>query len=172
MNRLPNAPFARSLTSLPNRLKFDLFRHGTDYYNKHYLTYIPTEELTWAHSLFCCDGSGLISYRYTERVRDRKTGIYREQTRTRNLYVVMVTDVASGYVAGYGIAPEGSSEESFAIVQDAVRMAVDAGGRQTMFESCRTMPLPSRAARAGNGWPMYSTGCGRTSRANSAGESG
>lgn len=126
--------FCRSLTSLPNRLKFDLFRHGTDYYNKHYLTYIPTEELTWAHSLFCCDGSGLISYRYTERVRDRKTGIYREQTRTRNLYVVMVTDVASGYVAGYGIAPEGSSEESFAIVQDAVRMAVDAGGRQTMFE--------------------------------------
>lgn len=126
--------FCRSLTSLPNRLKFDLFRHGTDYYNKHYLTYIPTEELTWAHSLFCGDGSGLISYRYTSRERDKKTGIYREQTRTRNLYVVMVTDVASGYIAGWGIAPEGSSEESFAIVQDAVRMAVDAGGRQTMFE--------------------------------------
>lgn len=126
--------FCHRLSSLPNRLKFDLFRHGTDYYNKHYLTYIPSAELTWAHSLFCGDGSGLISYRYTERVRDRKTGIYREQTRTRNLYVVMVTDVASGYVAGYGIAPEGSSEESFAIVQDAVRMAVDAGGRQTMFE--------------------------------------
>lgn len=126
--------FCRSLTSLPNRLKFDLFRHGTDYYNKHYLTYIPTEELTWAHSLFCGDGSGLISYRYMARERDKKTGIYREQTRTRNLYVVMITDVASGYIAGWGIAPEGSSEESFAIVQDAVRMAVDAGGRRTMFE--------------------------------------
>ena len=64
--------FCRSLTSLPNRLKFDLFRHGTDYYNKHYLTYIPTEELTWAHSLFCGDGSGLISYRYMARERDKK----------------------------------------------------------------------------------------------------
>ncbi len=126
--------FCRSLTSLPNRLRFDVFRHGEDYYNKHYLTYIPTRELTWAHSLFCGDGSGLISYRYTARIFDKDTKQYTEQTRTRNLYVVMITDVASGYVAGYGIAPEGSSEESFTIVQQAVRMAVRRGGSRTMFE--------------------------------------
>lgn len=126
--------FCRKLTSLPTRLKFDLFRHGKDYYKKHYLTYIPSEELTHAHSLFCGDGSGLISYRYTARKYDRDTKRYEEQTRTRNLYVVMITDVASGYIAGYGIAPEGSSEESFEIIQDAIRMAVENGGRQTMFE--------------------------------------
>ena len=126
--------FCRKLTSLPNRLKFDLFRHGEDYYKKHLLTYIPSEELTWAHSLFCGDGSGLISYRYVSRKYDRETRQYTEQTRTRNLYVVMVTDVASGYIAGYGIAPEGSSEETFESVQAAVRMAVESGGRQTMFE--------------------------------------
>ena len=126
--------FCRRLTSLPNRLKFDLFRHGEDYFKKHLLTYIPSKELTWAHSLFCGDGSGLISYRYTSRKYDRETKRYTEQTRTRNLYVVMVTDVASGYIAGYGIAPEGSSEETFESVQAAVRMAVESGGRQTMFE--------------------------------------
>lgn len=126
--------FCRRLTSLPNRLKFDLFRHGEDYFKKHLLTYIPSEELTWAHSLFCGDGSGLISYRYVSRKYDRETRQYTEQTRTRNLYVVMVTDVASGYIAGYGIAPEGSSEETFESVQAAVRMAVESGGRQTMFE--------------------------------------
>lgn len=126
--------FCRRLTSLPNRLQFDLFRHGEDYYKKHYLTYIPSEELTYAHSLLCGDGSGLISYRYTARKYDRERRRWGEETRTRNLYAVMITDVASGYIAGYGIAPEGSSEESFAIVQEAVRMAVDAGGRQTMFE--------------------------------------
>lgn len=126
--------FCRRLTSLPNRLRFDLFRHGEDYYKKHYLTYIPSEPLTWAHSLFCGDGSGLISYRYTARKYDREKGRWEEQTRTRNLYVVMITDVASGYIAGYGIAPEGSSEETFGSVQEAVRMAVEAGGRQTMFE--------------------------------------
>ncbi len=126
--------FCRRLTSLPNRLRFDLFRHGEDYYKKHYLTYIPSEPLTWAHSLFCGDGSGLISYRYTARRYDKERGRWEEQTRTRNLYVVMITDVASGYIAGYGIAPEGSSEETFGCVQEAVRMAVEAGGRQTMFE--------------------------------------
>ena len=126
--------FCRRLTSLPNRLQFDLFRHGEDYYRKHYLTYIPTESLTYAHSLFCGDGSGLISYRYTARKYDREKRRWEEKTRTRNLYVVMITDVASGYIAGYGIAPEGSSEETFGSVQEAVRMAVEAGGRQTMFE--------------------------------------
>lgn len=126
--------FCRQLTALPNRLKFDLFRHGEDYYKKHYLTYVPSEKLTWAHSLFCGDGSGLISYRYTLRKYNKETRRYEEETRTRNLYVVMITDVASGYIAGYGIAAEGSSEETFDIVRQAVRMAVERGGRQTMFE--------------------------------------
>lgn len=126
--------FCNHLTRLSVRLKADLERHGEDYYRKHMLTYIPTERLTYAHSLFAGDGSGLMAYRYEYVGRDRKTGKKVYETRIMNLYAILVSDVASGYIAGYGIAPCGEHKETLEMLQDAVRMTVRNGGGQTMFE--------------------------------------
>lgn len=126
--------FCNHLTRLSVRLKADMERHGEDYYRKHMQTYIPTERLTYAHSLFAGDGSGLMAYRYEYSGRDRKTGKKVYETRVMNLYAILVSDVASGYIAGYGIAPEGDHKETQEMLQDAVRMAVQNGGNQTIFE--------------------------------------
>lgn len=125
--------FCNHLTRFSSRLAMDLERHGWDYYRKHYMAYTPSEKLTYAHSLFAGDGSALMAYRYNYSWRD-KDGTVREETRTMNLYAILISDVASGYIAGYGIAPEGQHKETLGMVQAAVRMAVQNGGNQTMFE--------------------------------------
>ena len=126
--------FNNHLTKLSSRLKADLARHGEEYYRKHLQTYVPSEKLSYAHSLFCADGSGLLAYRYTRSFYDSKSKIRREETRIMHLYAILITDVASGYIAGYGIAPEGDHKETLDMVQEAVRMAVRNGGNRTMFE--------------------------------------
>lgn len=133
--RIPVAyrTFCSRLTRLSSRLVMDLDRHGWDYYRKHYLPYTPSEKLTYAHSLFAGDGSALMAYRYNYTWRD-KDGKVREETRTMNLYAILISDTASGCIAGYGIAPEGQHKETLGMVQAAVRMAVQNGGNQTMFE--------------------------------------
>lgn len=134
-NLIPAAyrTFCNHLSRLSTRLLLDAERHGWEYYRKHYLTYTPSEKLTWAHSLFCGDGSGLFGYRYTLRSR-RGNGSYFSEVRVMNLYAILISDVHSGYIAGYGIAPEGEHKETFEMLQAAVRMAVRNGGNQTMFE--------------------------------------
>lgn len=124
--------FNSHLTRFSERLKLDLHRHGLDYYKKHMLTYIPAERLSYAHSLFCGDGSGLVGYRYWKKsVKDKKP---QYELRIMNLYAVLVSDVATGYIAGYAFSPEGTHMETDEMVQNAVRMAVSEGGNQTMFE--------------------------------------
>lgn len=125
--------FCSHLTRLGSRLKFDLTRHGEDYYKKHLLTYTPSEKLSYSHSLFCADGSGTIGYRYWKEMKDEK-GRKTQKLNPMNLYVMMITDVATGYIAGYDFAPEGYHCETLEMVQGAVRMAVKNGGNRTMFE--------------------------------------
>lgn len=124
--------FCNHLTRFSVRLKADLQRHGLDYYKKKLLTYTPTEKLSYAHSLFCGDGSGTIGYRYWKKYRE--DGVVKEKLSVMNLYVMVISDVASGYIAGYGFAPEGSHKETYEMLVDAVRMSVHSGGDQTMFE--------------------------------------
>ncbi|MEG2495671.1 MAG: hypothetical protein RSB32_08250, partial [Mucinivorans sp.] len=74
--------FCNHLSKLSSRLLNDRARHGTDYYKKQLLTYIPSEKLQYAHSLFCGDGSGLFAYRYTTAKGELKF---------MNLYAIMIT---------------------------------------------------------------------------------
>ena len=126
--------FNRHLANFASRMKTDLHRHGVDYYKKQLLTYIPGEDLTYAHSLFCGDGSGLIGYRYWKRVYNKEKKRWEEKLNVMNVYAMLVSDVASGYIAGYAFSPEGTHVETPEMVRGAVRMAVADGGNQTMFE--------------------------------------
>lgn len=103
--------FCNHLTRFANRIHMDMERHGVEYYKKHLLTYTPTEKLAYAHSLFCGDGSGLLQYSYWRKERDEK-GRIREVLDVRNLYVILISDVASGYIAGWSVSPEGFSKET------------------------------------------------------------
>lgn len=113
-------------------MKLALHRNGWAWYRKHMLTYIPAAKLSYAHSLFCGDGSGLIGYKYWKK--SYKGGKASCELKVKNLYAVLITDVASGYIAGFEFSPEGDSAETGAMMREAVRMAVEQGGRQTMFE--------------------------------------
>lgn len=117
--------FCNHLSKLSARLLNDRTRHGTEYYKKQLLTYIPSEKLQYAHSLFCGDGSGLFAYRYSTA---------KGELNYMNLYAILITDVATGYIAGWAAAPQGSHVETPEMVRQAVRMAAINSGRQTMFE--------------------------------------
>lgn len=99
-------------------------RHGQEHYRKNVETYVTTEKLKYAHSLFAGDGSGTINYRY------KKGGKWS----TMKLYVIMITDVASRYITGWSVAPEGSHKETDTMTKTAVKMAIENSGKQTLFE--------------------------------------
>ncbi|MDT8346520.1 MAG: hypothetical protein RQ756_01860 [Flavobacteriaceae bacterium] len=100
-------------------------RHGSEWYKKNMLTYVAAEPLQYAHSLYAGDGSGTLAYQY--RDSDGKL-------KARNLYILLISDIASRYVAGWAPAPEGSSSEDPGMTLEALRMAIDNSERKTMFE--------------------------------------
>lgn len=124
--------FCHHLTRFNKQVVFARARHGEEYYKKHVQTYVPTEKLKYAHSLFAGDGSGTITYKYykTKKVKGKEV----QELNSMKLYVMFVSDVASRNIAGWSVAPKGSHKESPEMVKDAVKMAIEKGGRQTMFE--------------------------------------
>ena len=50
------------------------------------------------------------------------------------LYVILITDVSSRFIAGWSAAPVGSHKETDQMTSEAVKMAIQNGGNQTMFE--------------------------------------
>lgn len=121
--------FCHHLTRFSTRLKTGKARDGEDNYKKNLLTYIPSEKLQYAHSLFCGDGSGLFAYRYMYTGKNKH-----QELRYMNLYAMLISDVASGYIAGWAVAPQGEHCETTDMVRRAVQMAVANGSNQTMFE--------------------------------------
>ena len=117
--------FCHHLTRFNKQIHTARARHGDDYYKKHVQTYVTTERLQYAHSLFAGDGSGTINYKY------RKVN---GKWPTMKLYVILVSDVASRFIAGWSAAPVGSHKETTEMTQAAVKMAIENGGNQTMFE--------------------------------------
>jgi hypothetical protein len=117
--------FCHHLTRFNRQIQTARSRHGDEYYKKHVQTYVTAERLKYAHSLFAGDGSGTINYRYT-----RPDG----KLTTMKLYVILITDVASRYIAGFSIAPKGSHKETELMTKEAVKMAIENGANQTMFE--------------------------------------
>ena len=117
--------FCHHLTRFNKQVVMARARHGVDYYKKHVQTYVPTEKLQYAHSLFAGDGSGTINYKYM-----KPNGKWSSM----KLYVMFISDVSSRFIAGWSVAPKGSHKESPEMVREAVKMAIEKGGNQTMFE--------------------------------------
>lgn len=116
--------FCYHLSRFNTKIQTARARHGQEYYRKNVETYVTTEKLKYAHSLFAGDGSGTINYRY------KKNGKWA----TMKLYVILITDVASRYITGWAVAPEGSHKETDVMVKSAVKMAIENSGKQTLFE--------------------------------------
>ncbi|URC13970.1 hypothetical protein [Flavobacterium sp. B183] len=117
--------FCHHLTRFNKQIQTSRARHGEDYYKKHVQTYVTTERLQFAHSLFAGDGSGTINYKY------RKAN---GKWSTMKLYVILITDVSSRFIAGWSASPCGSHKETEVMTKEAVKMAIEKGGNQTMFE--------------------------------------
>lgn len=117
--------FCHHLTRFNRQIQTARARHGEEYYKKHVQTYVTTEKLQFAHSLFAGDGSGTINYKYM-----KPNGKWS----TMKLYVILITDVSSRFIAGWAAAPKGSHKETEAMTKEAVKMAIQNGGNQTMFE--------------------------------------
>lgn len=117
--------FTQYCSRFDTQLKTAKARHGEDYYSKNFLTYVPSEHLKYAHSLFAGDGSATVAYKYYD-----SDGTCRRM----NLYVILISDVASRYIAGWAPAKEGFHNETPRMTEQAVKMALESGGYQTMFE--------------------------------------
>jgi len=117
--------FCHHLTRFNKSILTAKARHGEDYYKKHVQTYVTTEHLQYAHSLFAGDGSGTINYKYKKA---------NGKWSSMKLYVILITDVSSRFIAGWSAAPMGSHKETEQMTKDAVKMAIENGGNQTMFE--------------------------------------
>lgn len=117
--------FCHHLTRFNKSILTAKARHGEDHYKKHVQTYVTTERLQYAHSLFAGDGSGTINYKYKKA---------NGKWSTMKLYVILITDVASRHIAGWSVAPKGDHKETPTMMKEAVKMAIEMGGNQTMFE--------------------------------------
>ena len=117
--------FCHHLTRFNRQIQTARSRHGEDYYKKHVQTYVTADKLKYAHSLFAGDGSGTINYKY--RKPDGKLA-------TMKLYVILISDVASRFIAGFSVAPKGTHKETDTMTKEAIKMAIENGGNQTMFE--------------------------------------
>ncbi|MEQ3500636.1 hypothetical protein ABMY20_12835 [Tenacibaculum sp. SSH1-16] len=121
--------FCMHLGKFHTAIKTARERHGKDYFKKSVLTYVPSEKLKYAHSLFAGDGSGTINYKYYKK---NKKG--EEVLSTMKLYVMLISDVASRQIVGYSFSRKGSHYESTEMMKDAVKMAIKNCDYQTMFE--------------------------------------
>lgn len=107
------------------RLKTYRERHGWKAFASTFLSYIPTENLRYGNSLWCADGSGTLAYSYLDR-----TG----KLRSMRLYVIMVTDVATGKIVGWAPASIGQHKETPEMVRKAVLMGLRSCGKREIME--------------------------------------
>ena len=107
------------------RLKTYRERHGWKAFASTFLSYIPTENLRYGNSLWCADGSGTLAYSYLDR-----TG----KLRSMRLYIIMVTDVATGKIVGWAPASIGQHKETPEMVREAVLMGLRGCGKREIME--------------------------------------
>ena len=99
-------------------------RHGYKAFASTFLSYIPSEKLRYGNSLWCADGSGTLAYSYLD-----KEG----KLRSMRLYIIMVSDVATGKIVGWAPASVGQHKETPEMVREAVLMGLrDCGKREIM----------------------------------------
>lgn len=100
-------------------------RHGADYFNKMYKAYTPAKRLQYANSLWASDGSGVVPYRYRDQYG---------KWRMMKVYVMMISDVASKYIAGYSVSRKGQHIEDFNMLRSAMKMALKANGTTEVMD--------------------------------------
>lgn len=122
---LSYSTFCHFTNMYDTRLKTYRERHGWKAFATTFLSYIPSETLRYGNSLWCADGSGTLAYSYTDR-----TG----KLRAMRLYIIMVTDVATGKIVGWAPAQKGQHKETPEMVREAVLMGLEGCGRREIME--------------------------------------
>ncbi len=100
-------------------------RHGTGHFRSSYKPYTPSKPLEYANSLWASDGSGVVPYRYRDQYG---------QWRSMKLYVMMVSDVASRYIAGYAVSRRSQHIEDFSMLRSAMQMALLDNGKTEVLD--------------------------------------
>lgn len=117
--------FCHYTNSYDIAFKTALERRGRDFFRKVCLPYVSGEKPVYANSLWSADGSGTIGYKY----RDKEGRL-----RAMRLYVMMVSDVASGKIVGWCPSAPGCHSESPSMMKEAMLMALKDCGRHEVLE--------------------------------------
>lgn len=100
-------------------------RHGKSHFKSTYLPYVPTKPLECANSLWASDGSGVVPYRYQDQYG---------KWRTMKIYTMLVSDVASRYIAGYATSRKGQHYEDYRMLRSAMNMALKDNGKTEVLD--------------------------------------
>ncbi|MCS2894411.1 hypothetical protein NXY11_01755 [Parabacteroides faecis] len=100
-------------------------RHGTGFFNKVCLPYISSDKPVHSNSLWCADGSGTIGYKYIDKDGD---------LRSMRLYVMLVSDVATGKIVGWCPSAPGFHNESPYMMKQAMLMALQGCNKHEVME--------------------------------------
>lgn len=100
-------------------------RHGWKFFRNVCLPYISGDKPVHSNSLWCADGSGTIGYRYVDK--DGKL-------RSMRLYVMLVSDVATGKIVGWCPSAPGFHSESPYMMKQAMLMALKGCDRREAME--------------------------------------
>lgn len=122
---LSYSTFCHYTNSYDTRFKTCKERHGEKYFNSTYLPYVTSKKLVYANSLWCADGSGTIGYQY----RDAKG-----KQRLMRLYVMVVSDVATGKIVGWCPSLPGQHSESDYMLKEAMMMALKGCDKREVME--------------------------------------
>lgn len=117
--------FCHYTDSYEIRFKTAKERHGEAYFNRVYLPYISSKKPVYANSLWCADGSSTIAYRYTDE---------KGKLNSMRLYVMMVSDVATGKIVGWCPSAKGMHNETHQMVRNAVLMGLRENGKHEVME--------------------------------------
>lgn len=122
---LKQSTFNHYTNTWTNRMLSSKERHGKKHADEKYRPYVPAKPLEFANSLWASDGSGIVPYRYLDR---------EGKPRMMKLYVMMVSDVASKYIAGFSVSKRGQHIENFSMMREAVSMALLDNGKTEVLD--------------------------------------
>lgn len=103
--------FSAHTNRYSGKMKMGRARHGYDYFNKKFQTYVPAKPLEYAGSMWVMDGSGLKL-------------AYNKDGKPATLYMTRVFDVASGLLLGHSVADHHRGAETKTHVLKALQMAL------------------------------------------------
>lgn len=122
---LSESTFNHYTNTWANKMLSSKERHGTKYSKNSYRPYVPAKPLEYANSLWASDGSGVVPYRYTDQYG---------KWRMMKLYVMLVSDTASRYIAGYSVSRKSQHVEDFTMLRSAMRMALLDNGKTEVLD--------------------------------------